>query len=460
MLQPSEILHPSQAILVLGMHRSGTSALTGSLELCGAATPQNQIKAGAQNPKGFFEAAQVARLNDRLLNGADLTWENWHPLPPAHEPPQKDVYQAAVDLVTAEFCESPLIALKDPRICRLVPFWDASLRQAGYQPSYILTVRHPLEVANSLIKRNRLSKEHGMLLWLTYVLDAERDTRYENRAFTSFDQLMSDPGQTLSKLSKQIGGRLSQNACPADDDLNAFLSPDLRHHSESSCTDLPPVWQETYDIFTRWAQTAEDVDDHERLDEIRALCRPVLQKQEDPEEIYDALQILSLSEANGTSETDQHDLDKTTAMQNTLVLKRKAFLLQKQLGDEADKTRRLTAQADRQAQELATLSKLLLAAEEQTASLSQQLLEQATAQVMSPEQMESEAQADRLLSDNRGLRQAIVQQETTRRDLERHIEELNALVARVENERHALASSTIWRASKPLRVILQLFRRA
>ena len=92
----------------------------------------------------------------------------------------------AAHALAAEFGGERLILLKDPRMCRLMPFWRRALERAGFEARIVIPVRSPLDAALSLRDRNRIAIEEGMLLWLRHVLDAERATRDLCRCFVSF----------------------------------------------------------------------------------------------------------------------------------------------------------------------------------------------------------------------------------------------------------------------------------
>src|SRR6185437_16639542 len=64
-----------QALLVLGMHRSGTSALTRVLNLCGAALPRHNMAAAQSNRLGFWEPQRIVDTHDRFLKEAGTGWE-------------------------------------------------------------------------------------------------------------------------------------------------------------------------------------------------------------------------------------------------------------------------------------------------------------------------------------------------------------------------------------------------
>src|SRR4051794_8064808 len=64
------------AYLVLGMHRSGTSAVTQVLALAGAALPQNVMAGDEHNARGYFEPWRIALFNDERLRAAGTAWDD------------------------------------------------------------------------------------------------------------------------------------------------------------------------------------------------------------------------------------------------------------------------------------------------------------------------------------------------------------------------------------------------
>src|SRR3546814_5662569 len=71
-----------QALIVLGMHRSGTCALAGVLAKLGAQTPKTLMTLQRDNPRGFFESAALAKLHDQLLRSAGSCWHDWSKFDP------------------------------------------------------------------------------------------------------------------------------------------------------------------------------------------------------------------------------------------------------------------------------------------------------------------------------------------------------------------------------------------
>ena len=221
------------AILVLGMHRSGTSACAGVLARAGAAAPHNVLPPNFANERGYFESLPFMHLHDALLASAGSRWDDWRAFPPGWfaSPVAAEFQAKALALLESEFGDAPLVALKDPRMCRFVPFWLDALAQAKCAPRIVIPFRAPREVARSLAVRDRFALETGLLLWLRHVLDAERATRGLPRAFVAMDDLIADWRGALARI-----GRQTRLAWPALDaaagrDIDAFLAPSLKHHA-------------------------------------------------------------------------------------------------------------------------------------------------------------------------------------------------------------------------------------
>jgi hypothetical protein len=273
-----------QAVVVLGMHRSGTSALAGVLSALGCDGPRTPMKPNAENPKGFFEARPVARLNDEILATAGSTWDDWQAFDPDwHRSPRAVPFRdRALQVLAEEFGNSACFVLKDPRICRLLPFWAGVLQAAGCKPLIVHTHRHPLDVAASLERRNGIDPGFGQLLWLRHVLSAEADSRGLARGFTSYEALLRDWAGAIRQVERGLGQRLPRPASGAEDEVGAFLSADLWRHRQSvgqepSQTIASPWIRDTLAILDRWAAAGKEEGDRKRLDEIRRdldVCTP------------------------------------------------------------------------------------------------------------------------------------------------------------------------------------------
>jgi hypothetical protein len=221
-----------QALLVLGMHRSGTSALTRVIGLSGAALPRNKMEPAKDNALGFWEPQPIVDAHDRFLREAGTGWEAIAGYPPTifASDAAADCRRILAALVAQEFGDAPLFILKDPRVSRLMKLWRPLLSELGIAPRIIIMVRNPLEIAASLRTRDGWSEHRALMVWLRYMLAAERDTRDLVRCFVGYDQLMNDWRATVGSLCERLGLALPAPGPAVEREIDGFIRPDLRHH--------------------------------------------------------------------------------------------------------------------------------------------------------------------------------------------------------------------------------------
>ena len=224
--------HDRRAILVVGMHRSGTSALTRVLSLLGARLPANLTPPiQGDNGSGFWEPLRVAQLHEEVLASAGLTWhdvssfpQSWYASDAAFE-----FKRRLVALLVEEFGDSRLFVVKDPRLCRIVPLWFDVLTELRCDPRFVLPFRNPLEVAASLQRRDGFSSAHGLLLWLRHVVDGERATRAFRRTFVSYADLLENWHKAVSRIATELDLDWPEDVDRVTPEIEGFLSPELRH---------------------------------------------------------------------------------------------------------------------------------------------------------------------------------------------------------------------------------------
>lgn len=185
------------------------------------------------NAAGFWESIDIAALNDRLLREFGRTWDDVRETPPLKVGDTAlDSYRAtALEILERDFGGSePLAVIKDPRVCRLVPFWRGGAVEAGFEPRFLLVVRHPDEVAASLAKRDGLGEERAHQLWQRYLLDAEFTTRDALRTVVCFETLMSDWVSVARATARELELEWPHPPEQIGEAVTNFLSSRLRNH--------------------------------------------------------------------------------------------------------------------------------------------------------------------------------------------------------------------------------------
>ncbi len=262
-------------VLVLGMHRSGTSALARTLNLLGCDLPKTLVPEAPGNEAGHWEPAPVGKLNDALLESAGTNWRDFEPVNPDwFRSPRAAEYRAkAIATLREEFGDSFLYVLKDPRICRIAGWWAQTLEAAGAAPAILQIVRHPIEVAESLKKRDNFDVALGALLWLRNTLDAEAQTRGRRRAFISYDALLANWSEAIGRAQESLGVAWPKRQSFVTPSIDQFLSDKHRHHRRANGggADGAHAWAaEAFTILERWAASGESAGDYAALDALRA----------------------------------------------------------------------------------------------------------------------------------------------------------------------------------------------
>lgn len=246
------ILSGSTAILVLGMHRSGTSALTGCLAKLGVTlgSEGSFLAPRHDNPTGFWEHSGVYAAHERLLGRLETAWDNSGPMPTdwLSHPAVATAKSELRSLLEAEMVGSRIWAVKDPRICRLLPMWQDLLETMGVRCLPLFCVRHPFEVAKSLEIRNGFSITKGLALWLRHVTEAEAATRLSRRVLVSYEALLADWRIQLERVREFFQLDWPVEADKAGTDVDEFLSGDERHHREGNQSNdsLPEIVASAY----------------------------------------------------------------------------------------------------------------------------------------------------------------------------------------------------------------------
>lgn len=217
----------SRSVCILGMHRSGTSAIAETLERAGLPFgPDNQlIPSSGDNPRGHRELRMIMDINETLL---DIFGGSWHTPPQLPEDWLQDqrvcaLQRNAQTYLTQHFHEAPRWAWKEPRTCLTVPFWRAVLGTYAV----VLCVRHPLEVAQSLQTRNQLDLAQGLELWYHYNQQALRDASEMIVVTVQYEQYAADAVATCRRVCKALQLSLTETQLTH---VAAGFTPQLRHH--------------------------------------------------------------------------------------------------------------------------------------------------------------------------------------------------------------------------------------
>jgi len=212
---------PQQRVIaVLGMHRSGTSCLTGGLQAAGLFLGQVHTR-NPYNKKGNRENPEIMALHEDLLRANQATW-NDPPDSPLQWPAALRQRQRAI---IAGYAKQPLWGFKDPRTLLALDGWIAEL--PGLEMAGIF--RHPEAVAASLMARSSrlFSHQSALELWAAYNRRLLRAFRQQPFPLVEFVNDESALASRLVAVSRAL-------ALPDPDRCGAFFDAALQQQSPTS----------------------------------------------------------------------------------------------------------------------------------------------------------------------------------------------------------------------------------
>jgi hypothetical protein len=194
------------AILILGMHRSGTSALARVFSLLGAGLPDEVLPANAFNPSGYWEPTAVVSLNDAWLSRTEAAWDAPFLSDEALQAglPRRAIADAATTIHEAYQPGDRLIVVKDPRCTLFASTWRAGLVRAGYTPKQVVIRRDVSSVAHSLASRDGFKPDEAGLLWAWYGVRALQAVAEAGGVVIDYEQLTSDWRACLTALAADL----------------------------------------------------------------------------------------------------------------------------------------------------------------------------------------------------------------------------------------------------------------
>ncbi|HEY0229807.1 MAG TPA: sulfotransferase, partial [Dokdonella sp.] len=226
------------AILVLGMHRGGTSAMAGLLHLLGFDSGPSLMPAvEGVNRKGFWEHVDVYRIHERLFAAFGRSIFDPREMPAGwREHPE---FQSAVGevraLIERDFAAAARWVVKDPRLCKFAPVWIEAFASLGIRTRVVMIARHPAEIARSTRAvgwSDSTARIH--LCWLQYMFEAERTTRAALRSCVNYSDLLADWRTQIARIGQDLGIEWPALEEERAGEIDLFLDARERHHVESA----------------------------------------------------------------------------------------------------------------------------------------------------------------------------------------------------------------------------------
>ena len=261
-------------LFVLGMGRSGTSAITRVLALTGVALPGGMVGSDKHNPRGYWEPRGAIYLNETILRRHDSNWYDPTLRLDEHgafSAKDRAACIAQIGQYLATLPAAPVVVIKDLRITSLSELWFEAARCNGFDVATVISLRHPQEVIPSCAKYVRITPELSSALWLKYNLQAERFTRGVPRVVVDYANLLKDWRHEVARVQAALDIDLSHQDVEA---LDEFLTPDLQRNRDSGpvADRFGTDWMSTvYDVLT--AAARDEPWDAAELDRVYAAYR-------------------------------------------------------------------------------------------------------------------------------------------------------------------------------------------
>ncbi|CAM3307764.1 tetratricopeptide repeat protein [Rhodothermus bifroesti] len=234
--QKALVEESSQVVIILGMHRSGTSTISRILNLLGVylGEAEDFLKPAPDNPKGFWENKFFVEVNDEILRrlgspaDKEYTWseppifyEGWE-----RSNKFRDLKFRVIEFINKNMSKYKIWGWKDPRTCLTLPFWKDVIPNDKIK--YVVCLRNPLSVAKSLQKRNNFPLEKGLKLWFKYNMLILKNIRSSPKIIVNYEDVLNDKHRNIQieKIKKFIGIKHKINL----ENINSFVEENMSHY--------------------------------------------------------------------------------------------------------------------------------------------------------------------------------------------------------------------------------------
>lgn len=229
----SKNTYAQTAVLVLGMHRSGTSVLTHALETLNIPLGSELIGPEIDNAKGFFENKAVVKLDKEILSVSGGEWDSL--VQPNLTNGLTAKYSLlAQTLLATQFGKNSVFAIKDPRLVRVYKVWASAFNSLQISVRYLLSNRHPHDVARSLSTRNQIPYNISLLLWLQHQIESIKLMKSGHGLVVCYEELLADSARQIDRIARFLEIDASGFHKEIDHFCRQFLDNNLNHSTGTS----------------------------------------------------------------------------------------------------------------------------------------------------------------------------------------------------------------------------------
>ena len=414
------------AYIILGMQRSGTSATTKVLPIFGINLGDNMLPSNFLNPKGFWEDNSVLSIDEKLLEINKSRWDfiEYGLNPDVNSSIIAPLFSEAVSLVENRLGENNGVwGVKEPRMGNLLGFWKQVFAACNCEMNFIITIRNPISVAESMHAGFGIPHEKSYLLWLRHVVSTIYETRNFNRLIIDYDLLMESPINQIDRIASNFNLTYSKTNDLYTDYLESFLDKEMRS-SKYSLSDLDSDSRISKDLISAYSLLLKAAKDEISVNS---------------DELKDAFDQLHNSLKNDLTYHQYIRLIEDTLWnESELLISCQTQLSQLQQTNLSYESR--LSEMDQQ------LEQANLSYESRLSELDQQL-QQANSKNLSYESQLSE------------LNQQLQQANSKNLSLESQVTDLDQQLQQANNTVLSFKSSTSWKITKPIRVLKDILNK-
>ena len=242
-------------VVVLGMHRSGTSLCSHILSTVGI-NMATDISANDGNQKGHWECWEIVAFNDRVLNLFNRQYFS-----PSHDfslpsgwwadPRLREIEKEIEKFISERLIEDEVFGFKDPRTSILLPMWARIFRKLKLRPHYILCLRSPADIARSLNSREGLEYEIGEYRSIRYMFDILKNVKLSDICVIDYNSWFDNAIQNIDKICNFIGYEPEISKCEILNAAHSIISVELNRSGRHSSPVKNIFIRESYDNIQR-----------------------------------------------------------------------------------------------------------------------------------------------------------------------------------------------------------------
>jgi hypothetical protein len=228
----------SRPLVILGMHRSGTSLVAELINAFGvyAGQPDELPPPDMFNPTGFWEHNEAVRIDQDILAELGGSWCDVAGVDVSLlSDPARAGFLKRIRKVAGSLQQHAPFLLKDPRMSILFGIW----REGLTNPICIIVWRDPLAVARSVAHRDGRPFVLSLALWEHYNRTLLRESAGLHRLLVSYDELLADPTAVVDRLHEELAsaGVNGLLAVPGEERIRQLVNADFNRSGAGSDAD-------------------------------------------------------------------------------------------------------------------------------------------------------------------------------------------------------------------------------